>query len=87
MKNLDITVSLSVLLALYATQAWGFGSITDDIYSAARRGNVKQLESYANRGKLDASTNDGTTALCKAFAEGNMNAYNLLLQYLLKIYN
>jgi hypothetical protein len=81
MKNFNITVSLSVLLSLYTTQVSAWGSMTDDIYNAARRGNIKQLETYANRGNLDATNSNGTTALCKAYAEGNTRAYNLLLQY------
>ena len=82
MKSLKYAVSVCVLMALYAPEALAWGSMADNIYNAAKRGDIQTLNTYLNRGySVDTPEGNGTTALCKAAADGNRRAYNLLLQY------
>ena len=82
MKSLKYAVSVCVLMSLYAPEALAWGSVADNIYSAAKRGDIQTLNTYLNRGySVDTPERNGTTALCKAAADGNRRAYNLLLQY------
>ena len=81
MKSLKYAVSVCVLMSLYTPKVLAWGSVADNIYSAAKRGDIKTINTYLNRGySVDTPERNGTTALCKAAADGNRRAYNLLLQ-------
>lgn len=82
MKNWQYGVFFGAALVFYGAPVQAFGSVKDALYAAAKRGDTVTIESYLQQGySIDTTDGSGMSALCTAHAEGNMAAYNLLLQY------
>ena len=82
MKNWQYGVFFGAALFFYGAPVQAFGSVKDALYAAAKRGDAVTIESYLQQGySIDTTDGSGMSALCTAHAEGNMAAYNLLLQY------
>lgn len=76
-------IALSVLLLpVFADYAQAWGSIKDEIYAAAKAGDVKTIERFIMSGySIDTKDADGNTALCTASLDYNSSAYDLLIRY------
>ena len=82
MKNTYFTPAVKLCLALSLLPTSALASTADTIYNAAKNGQTGKINYIINSGySVDTPDNSGSTALCKAYADRNMRAYNLLLQY------
>ena len=82
MKNTYFTPAVKLCLALSLLPTSALASTADTIYNAAKSGQTGKINYIINSGySVDTPDNSGSTALCKAYADRNMRAYNLLLQY------
>lgn len=82
MKNLRLVLLVGLLLTSHAHVTMAWGTIADIFYDAAKSGQFSKVQSLLNRGySINETDGSGSTALCKAAADNNTKAYNLLLQY------
>ena len=69
------------LLFFPAVGAYAAG-VSENIYQAALAQDTNSIVSYLNSGiSIDTAGADGQTPLCMAYADGQWQAYDLLLQY------
>ena len=82
MKNLYLAPVVGLLLTSHTHAAMAWGTIADTFYDAAKSGQSQKVQSLLNRGySINQTDSSGSTALCKAAADNNVRAYNLLIQY------
>ncbi|MBQ8482598.1 MAG: S8 family serine peptidase, partial [Alphaproteobacteria bacterium] len=82
MNKINDIVAFALLISVAPSASYAWGGVKDNIYRAAKSGDIYTLENYLYRGySIDATDSDGMTALCSASFDYDVNAYNLLISY------